>query len=127
MLQAQRARQSYAAIDTDTRVVQASPHRLIELLYEELQACLRQAAFAVEGGNLALKSQRISKALSILHGLEASIDAERGGEVAASLASVYSGVRELAIGGNTGNAAAPLEEAARAVSEIAEAWRAIRP
>ena len=127
MLQAHRARQSYAAIDTGTRAEQASPHRLIELLYDELLSCLRQAAFAVEGGQLELKSQRVSKALSILHGLETGLDSARGGEVAASLADVYAGVRGRIMAGNAGNDIEALNEAIDAIAGIAEAWVAIRP
>src|SRR3546814_2683984 len=82
MLRAQMARQSYAAVDTMTRTEQASPHRLIELLYDELLACLRQSEIALRNGDMPLKSSRLSKALSILHGLESSLDFASGGEVA---------------------------------------------
>ncbi len=127
MLQAQRARQSYAAIDTSTRTEQASPHRLIELLYEELFSCLRQAAIALGNGDLALKSQRLSKALSILNGLELSLDFGRGSDVARSLAGVYEYVRRKVIAAGSDNQATHLQEATHAIGEIADAWRQIRP
>lgn len=127
MFQAQRARHSYATVDSATRVEQASPHRLIELLYEELLACLRQAQIALENGNLALKSSRLSKALSILGGLESSLDFGRGGEVARSLSGVYENVRRAVIAAGSDNDPVHLANAAGSIGEIADAWRQIRP
>lgn len=126
MLRAQLARQNYAAVDTTTRTEQASPHRLIALLYEELLSCLRQAEIAVTNDNLPLKSARISKALSILNGLESGLDFARGGDVARSLADVYEGVRRQVIAAGSANDADGLSDAADTIGEIAEAWSQIR-
>lgn len=127
MLRAQMARQSYAAVDTMTRTEQASPHRLIELLYDELLACLRQSEIALRNGDMPLKSSRLSKALSILHGLESSLDFASGGEVAQSLAGVYKFVRGEVIAAGSDNDPAHMSGAAQAIGEIADAWRQIRP
>src|SRR3546814_18341702 len=97
MMTAQRARQSYATVDSSTRTEQASPHRLIELLYDELLSCLRQAGIAITNGDLEMKSGRLSKALSIVHGLESGLDFTRGGEVARPLGDVYASVRRQVI------------------------------
>jgi flagellar protein FliS len=126
MLRSQMARQSYVAIDNNTRTEQASPHRLIELLYDELLACLRQADLAMKNGNLELKSSRLSKALSILAGLEASLDFERGGDVAQSLGNVYAGARQRVISAGSGNDPVLLQDAVTAIAEVADAWRQIR-
>lgn len=127
MFQAHRARQSYAAIDTSTRTEQASPHRLIELLYDELLSCLRQAVIALGKGDLALKSNRLSKALSVLHGLEAGLDFNRGGEVARSLGNVYGYIRQEVMAANAGNDPVRLAAALESAGEIADAWKQIRP
>lgn len=127
MQQLLRARQGYAAIDAATRTEQASPHRLIELLYDELRSCLAQAEIAIGKGDLALKSTKLSKALSIVHGLESGLDFNRGGEVAQTLSDVYGYVRQQVIAANTDNDPTPLADAVQAVTEIADAWRQIRP
>src|SRR3546814_15988799 len=89
MMTAQRARQSYATVDSSTRTEQASPHRLIELLYDELLSCLRPAGIAIANGELEMKSGRLSKALSTVHGLASGIAFTRGGEGARTLGEVY--------------------------------------
>ena len=127
MMQAMRARQQYAAIDTATRTEQASPHRLIEMLYDELLSALRQAGIAVERGDLPLKSSRISRALSILHGLESSLEFNRGGPVAESLSSAYAYLRQETIAAGRDNDTRRLAAATEAASRLADAWRQIRP
>src|SRR3546814_14068113 len=92
MMTAQRARQSYATVDSSTRTEQASPHRLIELLYDELLSCLRQAGIAITNGDLEMNSGRLSKALSIVHGLESGLDLSRGGEVGRTPGGVFRSV-----------------------------------
>lgn len=127
MMQAMRARQQYAAIDTATRTEQASPHRLIEMLYDELLSALRQAGIAVERGDLGMKSSRISRALSILHGLESSLDFNRGGPVAESLSSAYAYLRQETIAAGRDNDSRRLAAATEAAAGLADAWRQIRP
>ncbi len=127
MLHTLRARQQYTAIDASTRTEQAGPHRLIEMLYDELLSALRQARYALEKGDLPLKSSRVSRALSILHGLESSLDFNRGGTVAESLSSAYGYLRQEVIAAGRENDAPRLAEAAEAAAGLADAWRQIRP
>ncbi|MBB4632807.1 flagellar export chaperone FliS [Sphingosinicella soli] len=127
MTHALRARQQYAAIDTATRTEQASPHRLIEMLYDELLSALRQAGIAIERQDFSLKSSRISRALSILHGLESGLDFNRGGAVAQSLAAAYNDLRQEAFAAGRDNDARRLAAVTDAAAALAEAWRQIRP
>src|SRR3546814_21166003 len=123
----QRALQCYARVDSITRTEQASPHRLIELLYAELLACLRQAGIAITNGDLEMKSGRLSKALSIGHGLESGLDFTRGGEVARTLGDVYASVRRKAIAAGSDMDPAGLAEGADATEGSADAWTRNRP
>ncbi|MBL8647917.1 MAG: flagellar export chaperone FliS [Sphingosinicella sp.] len=127
MMQAMRARQQYAAIDTATRTEQANPHRLIEMLYDELLSALRQAGIAIDRGDLAMKSSRISRALSILHGLESSLDFNRGGSVAESLSAAYGYLRQETIAAGRDNDSRRLAAATEAAVGLSDAWRQIRP
>src|SRR3546814_3507377 len=124
MMTAQRARQSYAPFDSSTRTEQASPHRLIELLYDEWLSCLRQAGIAITNGDLEMKSGRLSKALSIVHGLESGLDFTRGGEVARTLGDVYASVRRKVIAAGSDMDPAGLEGAADAIEGICHLGRA---
>jgi flagellar protein FliS len=115
----------YRAVDVASRVQSASPHRLIVLLYEDLDVALRQAAFAIDRRQFEIKSSRITKALAILFALEAGLDFTKGGEVAETLSRLYRGARtELTNAGVAGDAEA-IRAVAANIGEIAAAWRQI--
>jgi flagellar secretion chaperone FliS len=62
---------------------------LVPLLYEHLLSSLRRAGVQIEVGDLGGKSASIEKASSIVMELIATLDRERGGELASQLAALY--------------------------------------
>lgn len=126
MFAARSARAAYQTVASTTQTDQASPHRLIELLYDELLASLRQASLATAAGNLSAKSANVSRALAILNGLESSLDFQKGGEVAKTLLGAYRFTTKNILAGNGDNDPARFDEATRVMGEIADAWRQIR-
>ncbi len=115
----------YRNIDIASRVEGATPHRLIVVLFEELQQALDTGVAAMRRSELGRRGEAQARALSILQALEASLDFERGGEIARGLAAVYREARRLIVAGMREGDAAPVLEAAQMVGEIAEAWREI--
>ncbi len=119
------AAQAYGGIDLRGRVETATPHGLVQLLFDELLATMRQAELCIRNKDRTRKSERVTRALTILHGLEANLDHARGGDLAGHLSSVYRQARADI------TAASRLEDADRAksasllIAEIAGAWRAI--
>jgi len=118
--------QIYRSVDVASRVGSASPHRLIALLYEDLEVALRQAAFATERRQFEAKSQRLTKALAILFALEAGLDHVKGGDLAATLSRVYRGARERITNASVTGDADELRSVAEGVNEIAGAWKQIQ-
>lgn len=115
----------YRQVDVASRVVGASPHRLVSLMFEDLEAALRQAAFATEHRRFEAKSARVTKALAILFALEAALDHRAGGDLAQTLSRVYRGARgEITNASVTGDAA-KLRDVAHGIAEIGGAWRQI--
>ena len=115
----------YRSIDMSSRVEGASPHRLVAILFEELLGALETAQAAERQGNRAKRAERQSRALSILHALEASLDFEKGGEIAVSLFSIYREARRLiGISGREGKSEA-IEQARVMLADIAGAWQSI--
>ncbi|MFW2829619.1 flagellar export chaperone FliS [Sphingomonas sp. ID0503] len=115
----------YRQVDVSSRVQSASPHRLIQLLYEDLDVALRQAAFAIEKKQFEIKSARITKALAILFALEAGLDFTKGGDVAETLSRLYRGARSEVTGAGVSGDAEALRVVAANLAEIAAAWRQI--
>ena len=99
---------------------------LVQLLYEELVSALRAAAWAVENNQLRTKSERVTRATAILFALESGLDFERGGDVSATLARLYAGIRRTVVDASVGTDPTPFRAAATSLNEIADAWRTAR-
>ncbi len=67
----------------------ASPVRLIILLYEQLIADLRGAAAAIEKADVEERTNQLSHAMQVLGELDAALDMQAGLEVASNLNHFY--------------------------------------
>ncbi len=120
-----RAGGSYRSIDVASRIEGASPHGLVQILFDELQRALETLAALGPDGDPARRNERHARAVSILHGLESSLDMEKGGEIAHSLDLIYRESRRLlGLVQRNGDMAA-LAQTRSMVSDISVAWNAI--
>ena len=117
---------AYQEAEQDFLVEGADPHSLVQILYTELTSALELVHDAIARKDLSAKSTHMTKVLSIIHVLGASLDFDKGGDVAISLASLYDWARRQMIEASRTNAAGPVEEVRKAVAEISDAWSAIR-
>jgi flagellar protein FliS len=117
--------QIYQTVDLNSRVGGASSHGLVELLYDDLLLTLRQAAFAMERGQHERKSERVTRALSVLFALEGALDFAKGGDIASNLSRLYRGARERVTRASIAGDAQALRDVADGIGEIAGAWRRI--
>lgn len=117
---------TYRQIDVVGRTAAADGPALVQLLYEELVAALRAAAWAVERGQFAKKGERVTRATAILFALEAGLDFDKGADVARTLASFYAGTRRAIVDASIGSDPAPFRAAADSLDEIAQAWKTAR-
>ncbi len=120
------ARARYQTVDLTSRIEGASPHGLVAILFEELLKSLDALSVAWERKDFTQRGARQQRALSILHGLEASLDLDGGGEVASSLAAIYAEARRLIIAAGNNNDPSSIGRAREMLGEIATAWEAIR-
>ena len=114
---------TYRQIDAVGRTATADGPALVQLLYKELTAALRAAAWACEKREFAVKSERITRATAILFALEAGLDFEQGGQVSETLARLYGGARKTVINASLGHDPRPFRDSADMLDEIAQAWR----
>ena len=117
---------TYRQIDIAGRTGEADPHELVALLYDELGRALRAAAAAIDSGNRSVKSDKTTRAISILFALEAGLDFERGGGLSQTLAGVYRGARAKVIDASLGDDPRPFIEVAANMAQIAQAWAEVR-
>ena len=71
----------------------ATSLRLVVLLYEQIIHDLRQASLAIDQNNIELRTKRINHALDVICLLQATLNLERGGQVAQNLVRFYDAVR----------------------------------
>ena len=114
---------TYRQVDLVGRTAMADGAGLVQLLYDELVAALRAAAWAAERGRFAAKSERVTRATAILFALEAGLDFERGGQVSRTLATLYAGARARVVEASIGHDPAPFRDVAAQLEEIGQAWR----
>lgn len=122
---AMAAMKQYQAVNTQAQAVDASPHRLIQMLMEGGLTRIAQARGAMERGQVALKGELIGKAIAIVGGLRDGLDLQQGGELAANLDSLYEYMSARLFEANVKNQAEPLEEVAGLLRNIKSGWDAI--
>src|SRR3569623_642713 len=119
------ALQQYNQVRTHAQVEDASPHRLIQLLMEGALDKIKLAKGYMEHQKIPEKVRHINWALSIVDGLQNSLDMEKGGDIAQHLDALYDYIQRRLILANLDNDPALLDEAAGLLLEIKSAWDAV--
>ena len=115
----------YQSVDISSRIEGATPHRLVQIMYEELLKALDAMAFATARGDYVQRGEHMSKVLAILTGLETSLDFDKGGQIAVDLVAIYREARRLVVAGGREGDAALVTRAREMIQEISSAWDAI--
>lgn len=121
------ATRSYVAVGAETSVTDADPHRLIRLLLDGVLSRIAAAKGHMLRGEIAQKGECIGKAIGIVSGLQASLNRDEGGEIAANLSALYDYAGLRLLEANVHNDPARLEEVAKLLGEIKSAWESITP
>ena len=116
------AMREYEQVGARSQVEGASPERLIQLMLEGALDRVALARGAMENGETAAKGERISKAIGLVEGLRASLDHERGGELAGNLDALYEYASRRLLEANLRNDVAILDEVSNLLREIKQAW-----
>ena len=131
MMQSRGAAQ-YRAVSSHGLVADASPARLVQIMYEEVltQLIIAQGCMERIRGNLPLhdvvtKGKALGKAIRLLNQLNVTLDMERGAEVAANLRSLYDYMLARLTLANVTNDATIVGEAIVLVRKIKTGWDGI--
>ena len=108
-----------------TQIQSRSPLELVVMLYDGALRFLQQTVDAMERGDLVAKRDSLSKAMAIVTELHGMLDLEQGGEVAASLDSLYTYMMERLTTANQQRDAAPVAEVMRLMTGLRDAWSQI--
>ncbi len=124
-MNAMAALRQYQHVNTHVQAVEATPHRLIQMLMEGGLTRLAQARGAMDREQTALKGELIGKAIGIIGGLRNGLDMSAGGELAANLDSLYEYMVSLLLEANLKNVPEPLDEVADLLRNVKAGWDAI--
>lgn len=118
-----RMAQQYANTAVETAVSEATPHKLVEMLYSAAIRNLKLTKLFIEQKNYEKKAEFSSKALAILNALKSGVDLNKGGEVARNLFDLYDYCHRVVFRGVARNDIAPIDEVIDYISGLHEAWQ----
>lgn len=124
-MNAMSAMRQYQTVNTQAQAVDASPHRLIQMLMEGGLTRIAQARGAMERQQTAFKGEFIGKAIAIIGGLREGLDLQKGGELAANLDSLYQYMISRLLEANVKNDAVLLDEVSGLLRNVKSGWDAI--
>ena len=119
------ASRRYAAIDAGSKVEGATPHQLVKILYDELMLAIEAAALAMRANDAHKARDKQTRALTMLHALESSLDHDKGGDIAENLALIYRETRRRVLAAVSDNDPDRAMGAHAIIADIAEAWARI--
>jgi flagellar protein FliS len=116
------AMNEYKKAGVHAEVMDADPHRLIQMLMEGALDRISIAKGAMQQKNVALKGERISSAISIVEGLRGSLNMEAGGDISANLESMYDYMTRRLMEANLKDDVEILDEVADLMRKIKSGW-----
>ena len=120
-----QALKQYGQVGAQTGIVNASPHRLIQMLMEGALSRIAQAKGHIERKETKLKGETIGTAVSIIGGLRDSLDLTQG-EIAENLDALYEYMSNRLLEANVKSDATILDEVHGLMAEIKLAWDTIQ-
>lgn len=115
-------------IGLETATTNATPHKLIELLFEGFADAVARARGALLGRQIEAKGRAIGHAARIVEeGLKAGLNQKDGGRIAADLDALYAYIGVRLTYANLHNDLDALDECARLMEPVRSAWAAIGP
>lgn len=116
---------AYLSTRATSSVHDASPHKLIALLFDACQENLAIAKGAIERKEIKKKADAIKKAIDIVVRLQASLDFEKGGQVATRLDDLYTFCTNRLAMANVMNDSSMIDEVYRVIAELKQGWSEI--
>ncbi|MBU0824533.1 MAG: flagellar protein FliS [Alphaproteobacteria bacterium] len=121
-----RATGLYRRLQHESRAAAADPIELVTMLYDELETAIGVLGSMVRQGQRISATEPAHRARAILIGLDAGLDRDAGGDVAAALSRVYRSMRrklDESVAQNDGEALTDLLDG---VLTVSAAWRQLR-
>ena len=116
------AAKEYRRLEIRHEIQDASPQRLVQMMMERVLTKIAVAKRHMEGGSIAEKGQHISDAISIISGLQVSLNHKPHPKLTGDFDALYDYMSRRLIESNLKNDAAGLNEVSDLMREIKSAW-----
>lgn len=114
--------QAYKKVSVDSQLSAASPHKVIQMLMAGAIESLVQGKAAMQQGNIAVKGERLGKALDIIISLRGCLSMDDGGDVASNLDQLYEFMIAQVSMANIENNPQAIDDVIDIIREIKSAW-----
>jgi flagellar protein FliS len=121
----QHALNQYQQVNVQSTVAAASPHRLVQMLMDGVLQRVAEARGALSRSEIALKGERIGKAISIVGGLREALNRDLENRLVEDLDALYDYVQRRLIEANTTSDDAILVEVSQLMHTVKEGWDGI--
>jgi flagellar secretion chaperone FliS len=129
MMYSQRGAAQYRAVRSHGLVADASPTRLVQIMFEHIlsdlataQICMQRIKDNLPLGEVIAKGKSLGKAIRLINQLNGSLDMERGGKVAQNLRALYLYMLDRLTLANVTNDARIVAEAESLVRKVKDGW-----
>ncbi len=128
----QRGAAQYRSVSNHGLVADASPARLVQIMYEEVltqlaiaQGCMERIRDNLPLQEVVTKGKAMGKAIRLINQLNVTLDMERGAEIAANLRALYVYMLARLTLANATNDGTIVGEAMVLVRKIKSGWDAV--
>lgn len=115
----------YQKVSAVTAVQDATPHRLVQLMFDGAITRLNISRTQIQRGDYQGKAHSLNKALAIIGALQDCLDLEKGGELAANLDRLYNYLQHQLFRANVDNDVAVVDEVLDLLGRVKSGWDAI--
>jgi flagellar secretion chaperone FliS len=129
MMHANRGAAQYRTVRSHGLVADASPTRLVQIMFEHVlsnlataHGCMQRIQNNMPLNDVIAKGNAIGKAVRLIGQLSATLDMERGGKIAENLALLYEYMLRRLTLANATNDAGIVDEVSGLVSTIKHGW-----
>ena len=114
--------QNYQQVGIEATITNASPHRIVQMLFEGALQRIAVAKGYMLKGDYKQKGNYLGKAIDIIHGLRASLNMEKGGSISKDLDRLYEFFTAHLLQASMRNDPEMLDEVSRLLGSIKESW-----
>lgn len=118
-------RAAYKSTEASSSVHDATPYKLIALLFDACHENLAIAKGGIQRKDIKVKADAIKKAIDIIVRLQAVLDFDKGGQIAIQLDDLYTFCTNRLALANALNDANHIDEVYRVIADIKLGWKQI--